>query len=118
MKKKLLILALALSRAVWAGDYEDGKAAYDAENYTVAFPLVKKIAEQGYSYAQTSLGWMHRQGEGVKQDYAVAVRWYTKAAEQGDAYAQYNLGLMYQNGEGVKQDDAVAARWVTKAAEQ
>ena len=75
-------------------------------------------AEQGDVEAQTNLGWMYDNGQGVPQDYKEAVRWYTKAAEQGDAEAQTNLGWMYRNGDGVPQDEKEAARWFRLAAEQ
>ncbi len=67
MKKKILILALALSSAVWAGDYEDGDAAYQAGNYAEAFLLTKKAAEQGHAKAQFILGAMYATGKGVEK---------------------------------------------------
>ncbi len=81
MKKRILILALALSSAVWAGDFEDGETAYNAGNYAVALPLFKKAAEQGSADAQFNLAGMYKYGRGVEENYAEAVRWYTKAAE-------------------------------------
>ena len=118
MKKKLLILALALSSVVWAGDFEDGEAAYNAENYAKAVSKVEKAAEQGSADAQERIGSTYQHGWGVKEDYAEAVRWYTKAAEQGYVVAQVQLGEMYYNGQGVEQNYAEAVRWYTKAAEQ
>ena len=91
MKKKLLILALALSSAVWAGDYEEGMAAYYAGNYAEAVSKFEKATEQGDAKAQYSLGWMYDEGHGVKQNDAEAVRWFTKGAEQGDTDAQQAL---------------------------
>ena len=69
-------------------------------------------AEQGYAWAQYSLGFAYATGEGVPQDFAEAVRWYRRAAEQGYAEAQNNLGAAYYTGEGVPQDSAEAVRWV------
>jgi hypothetical protein len=68
--------------------------------------------------AQTDLGLMYANGEGVGRDYDEAVNWYRKAAEQGDAKAQNALGVMYHNGFGVKRDDKEAKKWFRKAAEQ
>ena len=45
MKNKLLILALALSSAVWAGDFEDGKAAYERKHYQNAYMKFHSAAE-------------------------------------------------------------------------
>ena len=68
-------------------------------------------AEQGDAEAQSLLGYMYINGEGVLKDYKEAVKWIRKAAEQGYAEAQYNLGLRYVNGEGVPQDYVRAYAW-------
>ena len=79
---------------------------------------IKAAAEAGHIFAQTNLGVMYVNGNGVPQDYEQAVKWFTKAAEQGDAFSQANLGVMYVNGNGVAQDYKLAAKWYKKAAEQ
>ena len=66
----------------------------------------RKAADQGDAAAQSNLGVMYANGQGVPQDYAEAVQWYRKAADQGDADAQNNLGVMYDKGQGVPQDYA------------
>ena len=68
--------------------------------------------------AQSNLGILYRDGEGVPQDFEEAARWSRKAAAQGDADAQNNLGVMYWVGEGVPMDIEEAARWFRKAANQ
>ena len=78
----------------------------------------RRLAEQGDAIAQSILGFMYANGEGVPEDDAEAVRWFRMAAEQGDATAQSNLGFMYANGEGVPENDAEAVRWYRMAAEQ
>ena len=75
MKKYLLILALALSNAVWAGDFEDGKVAYAAQKYAVALSKFTKAAEQGNADAQAALGSMHQKDVDVKQNN-VEADWY------------------------------------------
>ena len=57
--------------------------------------MLKEASAQGHAGAQSNLGVMYHQGQGVKQDYAQAFKWCRKAAEQGDASAQFNLGFMY-----------------------
>jgi len=52
-------------------------------------------AEQGHAEAQSNLGVMYAEGQGVSQDYKAAVEWFRKAAGQGIAEAQFNLGSMY-----------------------
>jgi len=79
----------------------------------------RSAAEQGHVSAQYNLGFVHAQGQGVKQDFTEAVRWTRMAAEQGLAQAQFNLSLCYEHGQGgVKQNNVEAARWCRKAAEQ
>jgi len=86
-----------------------------AEDATQVF---RKLAEQGYANAQSNLGLIYDNGQGVLQDYKEAARWYRKAAEQGVADAQYNLGLMYFSGQGVPQDYKKAYAWLNLAASQ
>ena len=79
--------------------------------------LLEKAA-QGHAAAQSKLGVMYTNGQGVPQDDGEAVKWYRAAAEQGHAGAQSNLGISYANGQGVPQDDGEAVKWFREAAEQ
>ncbi len=118
MKRLVLTFAILIGLAapVWAGYYE-GVAAYERGDYATALREFRPLAEQGNADAQSFLGFMYQEGQGVPQDYAAAVRWYRKAAKQGDADAQNNLGFMYRDGRGVPQDYAQAARWFRSGAE-
>ena len=89
MRRLLLIIALLISQAAWAGDFEDGVAAYEQSDYTTALTKFQSAAKRGNSDAQYNLGLMYDKGEGVAKDYKEAVRWYTLAAKQGIAIAQY-----------------------------
>jgi len=80
------------------------------------FEKTKAEAEAGDVVAQSSLGLMYVNGQGVKQDFKEAFKWCQKAAEQGNAIAQYNLGLMYYNGHGVEQNNVIAYAWWDIAA--
>jgi TPR repeat protein len=98
---------------------------YVIENDTVqvkslqeASKWFRKAAEQGDADAQTDLGLMYDNGEGVAQDYVEARKWYLKAAEQNDPLAQNNLASMYHSGDGGPQDNVEALKWYRKAAEQ
>jgi hypothetical protein len=66
----------------------------------------RKAADQGHAKAQSDLGYMYSNGEGVPEDDAEAVKWVRKAADQGLAKAQHSLGAMYSDGEGVLKDEA------------
>jgi TPR repeat protein len=101
MKKQLIGLALVLSSTLWAGDIEDGAAAYEQGNYELAFTKFKGLADSGDAEAQFNLGVMYAEGKGVIKNDAEAVRWYELAADQGLAPAQNSLGFMYAEGKGV-----------------
>ena len=111
-------LAAGVSPGVVAGDTEDCKNYYFAEDYIRAFPVCSRAAKQGYVLAQFGLGWMYSNGYGVLEDNREAAKWYRLAAEQGDTSAQYNLGWMYANGDGVTENDREAVKWYRLAAEQ
>ena len=95
---------------------EDNQPTSEATTETLA-DLIEK-AEQGDAGAQSNLGVMYTNGQGVLQDDEEAVKWYKEAAEQGHAGAQSNLGISYANGQGVPQDDGEAVKWFREAAEQ
>ncbi|HSI61657.1 MAG TPA: tetratricopeptide repeat protein, partial [Candidatus Saccharimonadia bacterium] len=65
---------------------------------------VRKAADQGFAPAQSNLGVLYRNGDGVTRDDAQAAAWYQKAAQQGNAVAQYNLACCYEDGIGVPKD--------------
>ncbi|HME56748.1 MAG TPA: tetratricopeptide repeat protein, partial [Terracidiphilus sp.] len=73
-------------------------------------------ADQGNALAQSILGHLYSDGEGVPQDFTQAVFWYRKAAEQGDDFAQFHLGYLYDKGRSVPQDYAEAYFWLDLAA--
>lgn len=90
----------------------------DNQRYSEAAQLYRSAAEQGFLSAQTSLGRLYEQGEGVAQNYTEALRWYRSAAELGDEAAMRNLAWMLADGKGVEKNDAQAAQWFRKLAEQ
>jgi TPR repeat protein len=110
-----LVLAVAFTsmsvHGALAQDFDKGLAAAQSGDFATALKEWRPLAEQGDADAQSNLGVMYYNGNGVPQDYAQAVKWYRKAAEQGHADAQSNLGVMYDKGEGVPQDYAQAVKW-------
>ena len=114
----LLLLAVVSNSVAWAGNFEDGVAAYKRQDYKAALIAMRDVAQQGHASAQYNLALMYGNGQGVPQDYAEAAKWYRLAAQQGYVLAQYNLGVMYANGQGVPQDFAEAVKWYKLAAEQ
>lgn len=98
--------------------YQEGTAAFEAENYAAALKLLTKAAERGHAGAQFHLGRMYSAGMGAAQDKAEALRWYEKSAEQGVAQAQHSLGDCYSSGAGTEKDPQKALQWYLKAARQ
>ncbi len=111
-----MTVLLGSSGVCWSADFQKGLAAYSRGDYATALRELRPLAEQGDARAQTGLGFMYKNGQGVPQDDKTAVKWYTLAAEQGYAVAQYNLGLMYRRGQGVPQDNVYAHMWGSIAA--
>jgi len=101
-----------------AGPLEEGIEAYEDGDYATAMRLLKPLAEEGDAGAQSGLGAMYYQGEGVQQDYTKALKWTRKAAEQGEGSAQYNLALLYKRGHGVQKDLTQAYLWFSLSAAQ
>ena len=97
-------------------DYEKGVAAYKAKDYPEAVRCYSKAAEQGNVLAQSFLGLMYKEGDGVAQDDREAARLLRKAAEQGHTDAQVSLGAMYAKGQGVVQDGVQAQIWLNISA--
>ncbi len=109
----VLMLFFALAHA---GDWEDGYAAYERQDYKTAVKLWRKVAETGDSSGQSILGAMYAQGQGVPQDYVEAIKWYRLAAAQGEVKAQFKLGFMYANAQGTGRDYLRAYVWSSLAA--
>jgi uncharacterized protein len=113
----ILPLVLLLSSVIcFAGDYEDGEAAYKRADYKTAAAVWTKAANKGDPRAQVMLGSMYADGQGIRQDYKQAALWYRKAADQGISWAQYNLGFMYATGQGIPQNYIEAYKWFNLAA--
>src|SRR5258708_6731088 len=91
--------------------------AYKAENYGVAFRLLRTHTEAGDVEAQCMLATIYHLGLGVVDpDGRQAVHWYKEAAAAGSPLACNNLWSIYTNGwYGVVQDKAEARRWYEEA---
>src|SRR3954467_5451388 len=81
----LIAAALLISgRCALAGPWEDGMAAYNRGDYVPAMRLFRPLAEQGNAKAQTVLGVMFRQGEGVPKNPSRAYMWFSLARKHGE----------------------------------
>ncbi len=79
---------------------------------------IRHDAELGNANAQALLGYLYKDGKGVRKDLVEAAKWFGRAALQGDAEAQDWFGYLHETGQGVPQDYREAARWYQMAAEQ
>jgi uncharacterized protein len=82
---------------VFAGPLEDADAAERRDDYAVAIPIYRALADKGNAVAQSRLGFFYNIGVGVKQDYLEAAKWYSKAFEAGDQGAAGQLAGIGRN---------------------
>ena len=115
MKRVILMFALLLPFAAWAG-LDEGIEAYTAGDYAKALTEFQALADQGNMDGQYFLGFFYHNGFGVKTNQAEAVKWFQKAAQQGDPRSQYYAGIIYATGKGVTKDLAAADMWLTLSA--
>eukprot|EP00003_Mantamonas_plastica_P016206 TRINITY_DN270_c0_g1_i3.p1 TRINITY_DN270_c0_g1~~TRINITY_DN270_c0_g1_i3.p1 ORF type:complete len:968 (+),score=309.40 TRINITY_DN270_c0_g1_i3:11-2914(+) len=85
-------------------------------NYEIARRYFELAANRGNPVAQASLGLMHTQGQGVKQDNKTGLKYYRMAAKQNNAEALNGLGYMYLYGTGVEMNYKKAVEYFRKAA--
>tara|TARA_E500000178_G_C16821976_1_gene661941 strand:+ start:612 stop:911 length:300 start_codon:yes stop_codon:yes gene_type:complete len=69
-----------LSLLSWSDDFQKGMNAVESGDFTTAIEIWARLAEQGESRAQFSLGVMYKFGVGVNQDAEIAVKWWKLAA--------------------------------------
>ncbi len=74
--------------------FEQGREAYMAGDYSRAFELLLREAEEGNPDAQYTVGYMYYEGQGVQQDEQAALRWIQMAASNGSSRAIQALGQM------------------------
>jgi len=111
------LFASLVNGSAFAG-FDEGIAAYQANNMPLAYKEFRAAAEEGHSDSQFNVGLMYERGIGVDKNEKEAIAWYRKSAEQGNALAQYNLAVLYEHGRGTAVDFAQANRWYRKASVQ
>lgn len=80
-----------------------------------AAKLYDLAAKSGHAKAQTNLGMMYCNGQGLAINYRQAAYWFLQAAHQGDTIAQYNLACLCYHGLGVPQNTEAACSWLQTA---
>lgn len=74
-------------------------------------------AEQGYSEAQTLLGQILLDGNGIEVDQVQALEWFKKASQSDHPMAINMVGRCIENGWGVPANPTEAANWYKRAAD-
>jgi hypothetical protein len=129
-----LLFCLVLPFMSNADQLEDANTAIENKDYRKAFKLFQPLAEEGNAEAQTRLGALYVNGQGVEQDLTKGLSWIMKAAaqgyetarkiafklcldlvNQGDTTVMYNLGNMCLNGWGGEYNPDVCLGWLENA---
>ena len=109
MKKKYIIAVLILILVFSCGK-KNKRTRNFKDNVTLENKMNDRIkeltekAKKGDVEAQTELGEIYLQGNGVKADYKKSMEWSKKAAEKKNYRAMRNIGILYLEGLGVKKD--------------
>ncbi|MGE3920079.1 MAG: tetratricopeptide repeat protein [Gammaproteobacteria bacterium] len=74
-----------------SASFQQGKMAFQQQNYRKAFVTLKPLAQAGNADAQYAVGYMYYYGKGVVEDRAAAKYWIGKAADQGNVAARNQL---------------------------
>ena len=97
MRKPIIAVGLVVaaqvlgSASATAGPWEDGMAAYNRGDYVPAIKLFRPLAAAGNARAQSVLGVMYREGQGVAKSVPRAFMWLSLASARGDAKAKAEL---------------------------
>jgi hypothetical protein len=118
-----------------ADQLEEAQAALDDKDFEKAYVLLSPLVEAENAEAQTKLGVMYINGQGVEADQnkglklitaaasqgydvaqATALKLYMDIARDGNTGAMYNVGGMCLKGWGDTQDKNVCLEWLEGAA--
>ena len=118
-----------------ADQLEDAISAIENKDYKKAHELLQPLVDEGNAAAQTRLGAMYINGQGVEMDFtkglglimgaakegydraqSIALAIYMELASEGDTGAMYNVGGMCLKGWGGEQDKTVCLEWLERAA--
>jgi uncharacterized protein len=95
--RSLLVLwsVAAISGIAFAGQgFEEGRAAYERQEYAKAIEILRPLAAGGNSDAQNIVGRMYSLGQGVTKDESEAMKWITMSAGNGNLEAQETLAAV------------------------
>ena len=115
MFRRLIIIisfiSVSLSNSAFGDDILKGFEAYKNNDYKTAYLIWSKLAEEGDSIAQNSLGVLFQKGQGVEKNYFESYKWFKTSAEDGYTPAQVSLGYLYDQGMGIDRNKIKAFMW-------
>jgi hypothetical protein len=112
-----LLIGLALVVPAAHADMKEGRAAFAAGKYDVAFKEFVKAGDKGDLTALYLAAEMQLQGRGAPKDAKAALELMRRAAAGGHVAAMSALGAIYAYGQDVPAHYAQALRWLRPAAE-
>jgi hypothetical protein len=131
-----LLICLVLTSQSFADPIEDAKTAVTNQDFTKAHEILTPLAEQDNVEAQTMLGAMYVNGQGVEADATKGLELIMKAAKKGyepakvrafnlnielansgDTAAMFNVGYMCFNGWGGTYESGVCLKWLENAGD-
>jgi TPR repeat protein len=102
--------------------FEEGRAAYERQEYAKAIEILRPLAEGGNADAQNIVGRMYSLGEGVPKDEGEAMKWITLSAGNGNLEAQEALAVLaivefYEKRQGVENKEE-KIQWIISSAKR
>ena len=111
----LLLGTISFAQTAGQEEFEKGRTADFAKNYTEAKEWYQKGAEKGNADALFGMGTIYYYAKGLaEKNDAEALKWFAKAAEKNHADAIYNMGLMKYLGLACIINYNEAASWFFK----
>lgn len=131
MKNRILLIALVGAAATGGALFWSRQKIHPhVENFQIQKPVASPAmppadlaplqakAAAGDPAAQTKLGWIYEQGQGVRANMKEAAKWFQHAADQKYPAAEAALGEMIQAGQGMRANPSAADRLFRMAAEE
>lgn len=114
-KQVLVFGGIVFAHAAYA-DIDRGKEAYFMGDYDRAIAEFTEDADNGNSYAEIKLGFMHENGWGTAKDFNKAREFYSRAAEHGDAEGYIHLAKLNAYARGQERDADIVRDHLVRAA--
>lgn len=87
----LSLISACSGQSMEVNQYNQGKAAFEQQNYQAAYKSLEPLAQAGNPDAQYALGYLYYYGDGVPKNENKAKYWMQRAATQGQKSAEQAL---------------------------